>query len=669
MGFWSREIDVAGLTALPLLEGNRSAVEGEEPYSIADKKARANVLAKYGNDMNAYRMGYIVGFRKEYRKSFDAVQLRSKGFLPATAELKKMDQAKYLAWLQTVATPPPSAVTGTRTGPQTPDSAGRFMLQNAFGTNWSNSTKILTDTEISGDTGDWQYTQTTPVYESETEVSVHLSSLSGFEDKIIITNYTVPPPGRATMSQYTSSGTPGEWYIHVTDAENLPEDVWTAVFIDVSPIIEVKRDNVMNTEKEHVVLAMNDLGIDGNGMWDSLLKTCPPDYVPPPETPNMDCPDEDKIDSTIDNAYILTGVTPDTTDSGVYASIYQWFDTFSDTSGTFSLSMNAMYMNYDFDVEKTTSGGSVTTQGGYTKEITYKDDIQETLDLSPTLIVQYQRTSTSYDTITVSNFNQEWAVIVNDTHWKFTSGLVWNGDPGEDNSKAEARLVLTLDMYNKMFYKDWVPAHETGMVMMAFSVETIKLKWWQTGIFKVVVMAIVTYLSWGSATTFIVNLMNAIINAAISMAIGMMVASIAATLDSELLVAVLFFVAAVAMTMYGNPNMSLLSDFKGYLKLATHAVEAYNQSENIAAAKEFAEDEEKLQEVMDENEDLKELMESKENIHGTAMPVNMDIVSVKNGGILDPETYFYQKYGGQLYDFQSLYDVDGAYDMRKNVKT
>ncbi len=665
MGFWSREIDVAGLTSVPLIDANRVNVQGEEPYSIADKKARANITAKYGNDMEAYRMGYIVGFRREYRKSFSEESLYSKGFLPAVAEMKKLNEAAMLAWLAPITTPPATSILSTATGRQTPYSSTRVYMQNVYGPSWSNSNNMLTNGDINGFVGDWLLVSAVDGGGEFTNST--FDSLSGHPQQVIHVTYSVPPPDNATMIQYQSSSVPGDWYMFVAPVENVPDDVYDIEFISVSPIITVKSDNQMADNETDVIMAMDDLGINGQDMWDELIESCPEGYEPPPEHPDQDCDDSVKIPSTIDNAYILTGVAPDTDDSGVYGSLFEWFNTFATVNGTFALSMNEMYMNYTFNVSKSVHTGQVTSEGKYTKTITSNPVTHDIGLTSEEMTIQWQKTLTTYEEIKVTNFNQEWAVIVDGDHWKFNSGLSWDGDSGEKNDKAQARLVLTLDMYNLMDYDLWVPAHETGMCLVAFSVETIKLKWWQTGIFKIVVIAIVTYLSWGSASTFAANLVNAVVDMAIAMVIGMIAQKIAMSLDSEFLQILVLFVAAVAMSISGNFDASMFNNFEGYLKLATHAIEAYNKVENMQAAATLLEDKEEMDKLMAENEELEEMVKAQENTGGN--PFNMNIIAAPNGAMLSPEEYFSQKYGDQLYDFDSLFDVDAAYDMRKNVKT
>ena len=143
MGFWSREEEVAGLTSIELLKGNRANPEGKEPYSIANQTAIAHIMVNSPNDMQAYRNQYMIGFRRKYRESYSQSRLAASGFLPESATFEKINYEKYLAWVSTSTNPVASAIVKLITGPLTATFQARDYLQKTYGDKWNNNTNIL----------------------------------------------------------------------------------------------------------------------------------------------------------------------------------------------------------------------------------------------------------------------------------------------------------------------------------------------------------------------------------------------------------------------------------------------------------------------------------------------------------------------------------------------
>ncbi len=62
-----------------------------------------------------------------------------------------------------------------------------------------------------------------------------------------------------------------------------------------------------------------------------------------------------------------------------------------------------------------------------------------------------------------------------------------------DDDKADGdfiRMVLPYEMFQTRKYKKWCAVYEDTFALIAYSTETIKLDWWQTGLFKFVLTAI-----------------------------------------------------------------------------------------------------------------------------------------------------------------------------------
>ena len=156
-----------------------------------------------------------------------------------------------------------------------------------------------------------------------------------------------------------------------------------------------------------------------------------------------------------------------------------------------------------------------------------------------------------------------------------------------------------------------------------------------------------------------------------AMVIGLVATVLASLTDNEFLQILIFVVAAVA-TMYAGNGFSFdnISGFDAFLKTADASVKAYNKVENMQVATAVAISKEEAEALAEENDELQEEIKAMRGVNSAIYikDYSMDIASTPPGGIIDPETYFMQKYGGSLYDFDSLFDIDSVYDMKKNVK-
>ena len=673
MGFWSDEVEIAGLESLELLEGNRVNPPSGDAYSIADEEAIKHVIVNNKNDMDAYRTLYMTWFRKKYRETFSASILAAQGFLPETASFNVLDNAAYLSWIQSSTSPTATTFLGVTTGPLRPWTQARLYTQDTWSGDWDNETRILYNAEIDGVTGDWDMVDVIDEPDFG-RVKIDMLSRDGHGNKYIYgAYYSIAPPTSASLLRYESSSFPGQWFLHDSLASDVPESVWSTMYEPLSPIIAIKEDNVMNSEETKVKNILDDLGIDGTDLWDKLILTCPDTYVPPEDDPYADCDDSIKVPSEIDNAYVLTGIDPETDDDGVYAGLYAWFDTFALMSGegTFKLAMSALSINYDFNISKTSHTGVIGSKNTYTKTIT--NTLNGDGYATETLTMQFQDTESTYKKIVVTEFNQSWLIISEGTGWSFYSTLSFDPEETDEGTKVRARLVLPLSVYEGLDYEDWLGVHETGMCLLAYAKETQKLKWYETGIFKIILLIAITVVTWGQGTFAASAILDAILKAVVSFMIGQFASVIAGMVDSEFLQMLVFVVAAVA-TIYalgGNLDIDKMTGFDGFYKMADTTLNAYNKVENLQMQTQMAEMSIEIQERQEEIDKKEEEIKEMKGINAAiyVQDYSMDIASVTPGGMESPEEYFHSRTGGQMFDFDYLFDIDEVYNIKKNVKT
>ena len=671
MGFWSDEVDVAGLESIELLEGNRVNPPSGDAYSVADEEAIKHVLIN-NPGMESYRTLYLTWFRKKYRETFSEQILSFQGFLPESAAFNTMDKDAYLTWIQASTDPTATTVLGITSGPLYPWTQARLYLQNTWLADWDNETKILYNAEIDGVTGDWDITGILDEPDFSV-VRIYVTSRNGHGDKELTTGYIIAPPTSASLLRYESSSFPGLWFLHASLSEDVPESVWVTQYEAISPIVPIKEDNVMNVNENNVINILDDLGVDGRDLWEKLQLTCPETYEPPTEDPYADCDEAEKVPSEIDNAYVLTGIDPNTDDDGVYAGLFAWFNTFAGMGGdgTFNLAISALSISYDFDIEKTLNTGVIGSVNTYTKEVI------NTLDgdgySTETLVLQFQDTETSYEKILVKNFNQAWLIISEGVGWNFYSRITFDPEDTDDGQRVMARLVLPLSVYEGLDYEDWLGVHETGMCLIAYAKETQKLKWYETGIFKIILLIVITVVTWGMGGFAAAALIETITKLVVSFLIGTFASALATMVDSEFL-QVLIFVVAAAATMYavsGSFDIDKLTSFDGFYKMADATLNAYNKAENLQLQAQMAEYSEEMSRIQDGIDEKEEEIKEMQGINAAIyiQDYSMDIASVTPGGVESPEEYFASRTGEHMFNYGYLFDIDAVYTMKKNVKT
>ena len=444
------------------------------------------------------------------------------------------------------------------------------------------------------------------------------------------------------------------------------------------------------------------------------------------------CPPAYRKPSTIDNAYIFIGLYPGIKDNmGAIGGLYETFTLMSAKGNKFALSLKEVYSNYEWKSTVTTHNGRFKVKnkqgnmvnarvGDYMSTRTttakvgswsadmpigYEDDSgikprppydpswnqvtcesngyffcpieQKCLNSSISDgangviggtggVVTYSKqiSETQYRSIKISDYKQEWVVIKNGKHHKKTFGIVTKEDEGDEG----ARVVVPMEVWRTLKFRYWIGTYENGLSMLVFAHDKQKLKWYQRGIFKVImyiVMIVVSIIVPGGAITM-QAVINAVINSVIAMAIGMALSSLSPELA---------LIAGIVMMVWGagggiNFDISTLTSFDNFLPMVNKAIDTYNQVEEIQIKSAMETEESALKEIEEKNDAMVEMMKETQGPELTLMKSNFSATEASEspGGQINPEEYFAQKYGAGIYDFDLLYDVDFSISKRIDVK-
>ena len=439
------------------------------------------------------------------------------------------------------------------------------------------------------------------------------------------------------------------------------------------------------------------------------------------------CPPAYRKASPIDNAYIFIGLYPGIKDNmGAIAGLYETFTLMSKSGNKFALSLNEVYGNYEWKSTVTTHVGRFKVENRHGKLVDAKvGDYKSERSTTPTVkkftatppagsntsgikkrppydptwdqitcgangyffctieqkclnspisggatgtigggAITYSKqiSKTQYRSIKISNYKQEWVVIRNGKHHKKKFGIVTLEEEGEEG----ARVVVPMEVWKNLKFKHWVGTYENGLSMLLFAHDKQKLKWYQRGIFKIVmfiVMIVVSVIVPGGAITM-QAVVNAVMNAVVASIVGMALSQLSPEIA---------LIVGIVMMIYGagggmNFDISNLMNFDNFLPMVNKAIDTYNQVEEIQIKSAIELEEDEIEKIKEENDAMVELMEEIEGPELTLLRGNFDMNEASSpGGQVSPEEYFRQKYGEDIYNFDSLFDVDAAIDQRKDI--
>lgn len=299
------------------------------------------------------------------------------------------------------------------------------------------------------------------------------------------------------------------------------------------------------------------------------------------------------------------------------------------TSG-FSVSYANLALTYNLTINTKIVSGTIGTTGSYQRSGN---------------IFRKQETNDFYWEITINSIKMSYTV--NGIQFKYGSCVrsSYIGDSGgciDDFSKM--RIIVPRDALMRLNFKEYVDSLEKVMSLMVYTVQTYKVKWYQSGFWSFVFTAIAIYItvaSWGTMKWTLAAVLKIVAVMAISYAI----------LHSNLPVW-LKVVSLVALSYYSgmfNGDNGQIST----MKLASGLVQITNQVSQVYFESSINKMQQNISQLQYQNEKANEELEKlTENIGAGLFFFEKDI-----------DTYYDISYGNLQYNYDILYDYDSLYDI------
>ena len=655
LGIETHEETITDLVVTPLLTPG-----------LANENARRYAKRQAKGNMEMYFKSYRA-FQRDYRKKYSKQFMLRQGYLPnSTATSRVITVVKAKSYIESLYGYDNVNIISFGTGYLTDSQKNDHAVQQVGGYDFptgqivvsgkhynnhqysypnSNqvqiiSTRLYEETIVQNLTDNYSYDGTYITIEGEVYlVGVILSTVNELDqyeticthvdgllpDEVIYTDVEritniITNTAYATEADYIDyrvlSGEVGTELRHWVAVAGVTSAIYDIVAIDVTTIIPMKEDNVMvDTDDYELNRMLRKLNLSGD-----VLKA------------NIENPD-------LDSAYLMTGIDLTSNRSADIKTLFRSFDLISPGSGDITVSISKLSMKYAFTMVKTFVNGSIGPVGTYTKSTSGTGK-------SAVMTLRYQGNSTEYKQLVISNFLQTYTVSGNN----FAAYLTTGG--------GFCRIVVPLDVFNGLQYKDFVDVYEYGLCLLAYSATTTKIKWYETGAFgtllKIAAIAI-TIISLGSASSVSAALWTIATATAIMLAASMIASAIGGTFGAI----VGAVVAIAAMAYFGgygfeSPELWLMS--------ANKAIGVINQSIAMEMDKLSANWEAYLNEMTDKMGELKELNKEYEDLNpyayttfdssyaGTPNPVFRSI-SEYCASILDTSDMSYiVDYGAQIQD-------------------
>lgn len=303
--------------------------------------------------------------------------------------------------------------------------------------------------------------------------------------------------------------------------------IYVTADVDVTTIVTMKEDNVLANNNGELKRILKKLNLSYDDLIDSIKN-----------------PD-------LDSAYLMTALDTNIDNDAHNMVMFRMFDLVPAGSGNVTISINKLNLRYSFTIQKTTITGTVGAVGSYSRSGISTDGIT----------LYYQGSATEYQEIVISDYSCRYTLSGQTLDSDFTS--------------LDNRLVLPLDIFNSLRYRDWVDIYEHSLCMLGYAVETIEVKWYETAAFgfvlKIVAIVIAVFsmgkgvklsaMLWKMAAAYVITQVAMVLAEAIGGPIGALIGAIA---------------AVYAMYQVGIFDGTSGNDF--WLKAASEGINTFNQA-------------------------------------------------------------------------------------------
>lgn len=454
------------------------------------------------------------------------------------------------------------------------------------------------------------YLYSTTTYTTAYEATLPDQTLSVAADRISRSYSNSLFSGECTYVKYTvTSGevdVASRYFLAKADMLN----VYQMANVAVTTIIPMKENNAIVSDSYKLSRVLKKLGLTRDQLLTSL------------DNPDMDA------------AYLMTGLDPRVDNSAHNKLMFQMFDLMVTGNGNVTVSINHLSMKYTFTVNRNTVQGSIGAVGTYSRA-----------GFSSTGIKLYrQGSATEYQIITISNFSQRYTISGQ------TISTGFNTD--------KCRLVIPLDLFNKLKYKEWVDVYERSLCMLGYATKTVYIEWYETAIFgfilKVVAIAL-TVSSLGAAS----SIGAALTKLAVAFVVSKVITAIAVSVGGSL-----GMLLAVVATVIAY-QQGFLGDFDGtteaWLQVANSSLNTINQVIEHEISTITAEGTAALSYIQDKIDEVKEKNKEYEN-DNVVMP--HDFASF---GKPNPMFQSIEEYVNSIVNTESLVDGSWLYDIEAQI--
>lgn len=598
----------------------------------ADKSARRN--AKYvSKGIAADYFSAYKGFQRDYRKKYSAQFMKRQGYAPNSTATTRVNSItltkeyiqniygyadvsvessidKYLTLTERY-----NHAIRTVSGYDFP--TGQIIISGEHYNNHTyvqgvdetvviiTSTRLYDETIIDNLTNNYAYDGTNITYNGELYVVGEISDvLNGSNEyETVCTHPTlasivIQTPRQQIVNTITNAvygsetsyakyrvlsgevGTELRYWVAVADTA----PIYINSVIDITAIIPVKEDNQMvDLEARKLTRMLRKLNISGDQLRTSI------------DNPDMD------------SAYLMTGLNPQRNDSVSNLVMFNVFDYMTSGNGNINISISKLSMRYQFGINKATISGSIGPVGTVTRtNIAQSSTTTGTGESEGTTVTQAGMTlrvqvdTNEYREITITDFSQTYTL----SGESITTHL--------DSTGGYTRIVLPLEILNKLKYKDFVHIYERSLCLLAYSVEAVEIEWYETAAFgtllKIVAIVIFIY-TLGTASSVSAALWSMASSAAIMFAASYIAKAIGGTVG-----AIVGAIVAI-VAMYYNPLGTTMTDTELWLNIATQAVGVVNQSIAMKMDELVANSEAFMREMTAKFEELAELMEGRDDFN------------------------------------------------------
>lgn len=256
----------------------------------------------------------------------------------------------------------------------------------------------------------------------------------------------------------------------------------------------------------------------------------------------------------MDSAYVLTGINPQYNDNITNKAMFDLFSYFVKNNGNYSISLSQLQAKYSFSATKSMNSGSIGSVGTITRQSTGSG-------AGLVMTLSYQNDLDNYTTIVISNFVLYYVV----SGYEVTAYL--------DSGNGYCRLLIPLELLNNMKYKEFVWIYERSLCLLAFSVDVVKIKWYETAGFgtllKIAAITMIVF-SLGTAS----SLSSALLSIAASTAVAIGASLLAKAIGGPL--GAIVGAAAFVLGMVYAPGVPSMGSTDIWLMSATQAISAMN---------------------------------------------------------------------------------------------